>query len=116
MQPSTVLECALRCTTTRSPACASASSATWLACDAPLPRNQVRSAPQASAASRWASWNGVGSGGPTSMPGVSAGMSSASADAPMTSRSSGSAAAPPLWPGTYSRSGSSAAWALRASR
>ena len=100
----------------RSPAWASASSATWLACEAPLPRNQVRSAPQASAASRWASWNGVGSGGPTSMPGVSAGMSSASAFSPMASRSSGSAAAPPLWPGTYSRSGSSAAWALRASR
>ena len=59
------------------PACPSASSATWLPCEAPLTRNQVRRAPQASAASRWARSNGVGSR-PTSMPHVSAGMSSAS--------------------------------------
>ena len=64
---SIVLECALRWITTRSPACASVSSATWLPCDAPLIRNQVRRAPHASAASSCASRNGVGSS-PTSMP------------------------------------------------
>ena len=47
-------------------------------------RNQVRCAPQASAASACACWNGVGSG-PTSMPSISAGMSSASARSPIAS-------------------------------
>ena len=46
-----VLEWALRWTTTSRPRWASASSATWLPCEAPLTRNQVRLAPQASAAS-----------------------------------------------------------------
>ena len=72
--------------------------ATWLPCEAPLIRNHVRRAPHASAASSCAAWNGVGSG-PTSMPQVSAGTSSASARSPIASRSSGSAPGPPLWPG-----------------
>ena len=38
--PSTVLECTFRCTTTRSPRCASARQAAWLPCEAPLIRNQ----------------------------------------------------------------------------
>ena len=64
---SIVLEWALRWTTTSRPRWASVSSATWLPCDAPLTRNHARRAPHASAARRWASSNGVGSG-PTSMP------------------------------------------------
>ena len=74
---SIVLECALRWTTASRPMCASVSIATWLPCEAPLTRNQLRRAPQAAAASACACWNGVGSG-PWSIPGVSAGMSSAS--------------------------------------
>ena len=64
---STALEWALRCTTTSSPWWASASPAERLPCEAPLTRNHARWAPQASAASRCACSNGVGSG-PMSMP------------------------------------------------
>ena len=46
----------------------------WLPPEAPFSRNQLRFAPQASAASRWARWNGVGSG-PTSIPSIPAGTS-----------------------------------------
>ena len=65
---SMVLEWALRWTTTSPPACASVSSATWLPCDAPLIRNQLRAGrPTPAAASACACSNGVGSG-PVSMP------------------------------------------------
>ena len=57
---SIVLECALRCTTIRSPRWASARPAARLPCEAPLIRNHARLAPHASAASRCASSNGVG--------------------------------------------------------
>ena len=115
ISPSIVLEWTLRCTTTCSPPCASARQAAWLPCEAPLIRNQVRSAPHACAASSCARWNGVGSG-PASMPSVSAGMSSSSARSPNASASTGSAAAPPLWPGTWKRPGERAAYARSASR
>ena len=64
---SMVLECALRWVTTLVPWCPSASSATWLPCDAPFTSHQVRLAPHASAASCCAATNGVGSS-PTSTP------------------------------------------------
>ena len=64
---SIVLECALRWVTTRCPLWPSASSATWLPCEAPFTSHQVRLAPQASAASPCAATKGVGSS-PTSMP------------------------------------------------
>ena len=53
-------------------------------------RNQLRRAPQASAASCCASSNGVG-WGPTSIPSISAGRSSASACSPIASASRGAA-------------------------
>ena len=56
-----VLEWALRWVTTSLPRWASASRATWLPCEAPLTRNQVRLAPHASAARRWDSKKGTGS-------------------------------------------------------
>ena len=84
IRPSIVLECTLRCTTTLVPDCASARQAAWLPCEAPLIRNQLRAAPQASAASSWACWKGVGSG-PASMPSVSAGMSRLRARSPNAS-------------------------------
>ena len=112
---SIVLECALRCTTTSPPRCASASPAARLPCEAPLIRNQARLAPHASAASRWACSNGVGSA-PTSMPWVSAGMSRLRARSPIASSSSGSAPGPPLCPGTCSRAGSRAAYSRSACR
>ena len=87
-RPSIVLEWTLRCTTTCSPACASARHATWLPCEAPLMRNHVRRAPHASAASCCARWNGVGSA-PASMPSISAGMSSSSARSPKASTIAG---------------------------
>ena len=76
------LECTFRCTTTRSRCGASARQAAWLPLEPPLTRNQLRFAPHASAASRWASWNGAFGSGPTSIPGISAGMSSWSARSP----------------------------------
>ena len=57
-----VEEWTLRCTTTRSPRWASARQIAWLPPEPPLTRNQLRRAPQASAASRWASWNGASAG------------------------------------------------------
>ncbi len=56
----------------------------WLPPDAPLSRNQLRRAPQASAARRCARWNGVGSG-PTSMPSIPAGTSWSTAASPRAS-------------------------------
>ncbi len=112
---SIALECALRCTTTRSPLCASARPAARLPCEAPLTRNHARCAPHAPAASRCACSNGVGSG-PMSTPYVSAGMSRLSARSPIASSSSGSAPGPPLWPGTCRRAGSRSAYARSASR
>ena len=53
---------------------------------------------------------------PTSMPHISAGMSSASARSPIASTRRGSAPAPPLWPGTCSRAGSRSAKSRSASR
>ena len=64
----------MRWTTISSPMWASAIRSAWLPCEAPLIRNQVRVAPQASAASSCACWNGVGSG-PMSTPSVTEGMS-----------------------------------------
>ena len=64
---SIVLECAFRCVTTDCPLWASASRATWFPCEAPFTSHHVRRAPQASAARRSASANGVGSS-PTSIP------------------------------------------------
>ena len=112
---SIVLECPLRWSTTSSPRWASAIPAATLPCEAPLTRNQVRRAPQASAASCCARSNGVGVG-PMSMPHVSAGMSWASASRPITRASPGSAPGPPLWPGMCSRAGCRAAYAAIASR
>ena len=58
----------------------------WLPPDAPLTRNQLRFAPQASAASRCARWKGVSSGsGPMSRSSVPAGKSSLSAFSPSAS-------------------------------
>ena len=57
--PSIVLAWTVRCTTTRSPRCAMARQAATLPCEAPLVRNHVRRAPQASAASRRASSYGA---------------------------------------------------------
>ena len=58
----------------------------WLPPEAPLTRNQLRFAPQASAASRCACWNGVSSGsGPMSTSSVPAGKSSFSAFSPIAS-------------------------------
>ena len=63
-----------------SPRWARAMQTAWLPPEAPLTRNQMRCAPQASAASRCARWNGVSSGsGPMSTPSIPAGRSSASA-------------------------------------
>ncbi len=75
------LEWTFRCTTTRRPAWRTARQPAWFPCEAPLIRNQLRRAPQASAASSWARWNGVGSG-PMSMPSISEGMSCSKAPAP----------------------------------
>ena len=75
--PSMIEEWTLRWTTTRSPVCASARQIAWLPPEPPLTRNQLRFAPQASAASRWACWNGASAGsGATSIPSTPAGMSS----------------------------------------
>ena len=71
-------EWTLRWTTTPRPTWRSARQAAWLPCEAPLTRNQLRRAPHASAASRWACWNGL-SRGPTSMPSIPAGMSRSNA-------------------------------------
>ncbi len=100
-------EWTLRWTTTRLPEWASARQVVWLPCEAPFIRNQVRCAPQASAASSWACWKGVGSG-PMSTPSVTEGMSLRSPVSPTSSRIAGSAPAPPLCPGTWKRPGSSA--------
>ena len=76
-RPSMTDEWTLRWTTTRSPRCASARQIAWLPPEAPLTRNQLRRAPQASAASRCACWNGCRAGsGPMSMPSMPAGKSS----------------------------------------
>ena len=106
-RPSITEEWTLRWTTTRSPTWASARQVVWLPCEAPLTRNQVRRAPQASAASSCACWNGVGSG-PMSTPSVIEGMSLRRPTSPTSSRIAGSAPAPPLWPGTWKRPGSRA--------
>ncbi len=67
--PSITEEWTLRCTIAASPRWARAMQIAWLPPEAPLTRNQLRRAPQASAASCWARWNGVASGsGPMSMP------------------------------------------------
>ena len=59
-----------------------ARQAATLPCDAPLVRNQVRRAPQASAASRRAtSYGGAAAPTPASMPSIRVGTSSASAAA-----------------------------------
>ena len=58
--PSIVEEWTFRCTTTRDPEWRSVTQAAWFPCDAPLIRNQLRRAPQASAASCCASSKGVG--------------------------------------------------------
>ncbi len=85
--------------------------------DAPLTRNQLRFAPQASAASRWARWKGVLRGsGPTSTSSVPDGKSSLSAFSPSASMRPLSAPAPPLWPGMWNRPTSRAASATSASR
>ncbi len=102
--PSITEEWTLRWTTTRLPPWASAMQVAWLPCEAPLTRNQVRCAPQASAASSCARWKGVGSG-PMSTPSVTEGMSLRSPTSPTSSRIAGSAPAPPLWPGTWKRPG-----------
>ena len=104
--PSITEEWTLRWTTTRLPPWASAIIVAWLPCEAPLIRNQVRPAPQASAASSCACWNGVGSG-PMSTPSVTEGMSLRSPTSPTSSTIAGSAPRPPLWPGTWKRPGSS---------
>ena len=57
-----VEEWTLRCTTTRSPRWARARQIAWLPPEPPLTRNQLRRAPQASAASRCASANGISAG------------------------------------------------------
>ena len=75
----------------------------WLPPEAPFSRNQLRFAPQASAASCCARWNGVGSG-PTSIPSIPPGTSCRIAASPSASVSSGSAAVP-LCPGMCSRAG-----------
>ena len=100
--PSTTLACELRWTTTCAPSGASASASAWLPWLAPLVRNHERAAPCASAASASARWYGVGEG-PRSIPWMSAGTSTISADSPIALRSPGSAPAPPLWPGTWKR-------------
>ena len=97
--PSMIDEWTLRCTTIWSPMWASAIEVAWLPCEAPLIRNQLRFAPQASAARSWACWNGVGSG-PMSTPSVTEGTSLISPVIPTSSTIEGSAASPPLWPGT----------------
>ena len=81
----------------RRPEWRSARQAAWFPCDAPLIRNQLRFAPQASAASRWACWNGES--GPMSIPSMPAGMSWSNAFEPSVSTSSGSRPAPPCGPG-----------------
>ena len=100
--PSITEEWTLRWTTTRLPMWARARQVLWLPCEAPLTRNQLRAAPQASAASSCACSNGVGSG-PTSTPSVTEGTSLRSPVSPTSSRIAGSAASPPLWPGTWKR-------------
>ena len=100
--PSITEEWTFRCTTTWSPMWPSAIEVAWLPCEAPLIRNQVRRAPQASAASSWACWKGVGSG-PMSTPSVTEGMSLISPVIPTSSTIEGSAPIPPLCPGTWKR-------------
>jgi hypothetical protein len=112
--PSITEEWTLRCTTTRSPMWASAIEVAWLPCEAPLTRNQERRAPQASAASSCACWNGVGSG-PMSTPSVTEGMSLIRPVIPTSVTIPGSAAIPPLCPGTWKRPGSRAAYSSSAS-
>ena len=112
--PSITEEWTLRCTTTSSPMWPSAIEVAWLPCEAPLIRNQVRRAPQASAASSCACWNGVGSG-PMSTPSVTEGTSLISPVIPTSSTIAGSAARPPLWPGTWKRPVSRAEYSSRAS-
>ena len=83
-----VEEWTLRCTTTRSPRWARARQIAWLPPEPPLTRNQLRRAPQASAASRCASCERrLRGSGPTSMPSMPAGRSSWSSRSPNTSRS-----------------------------
>ena len=89
----------MRCTTTVprsggparvvSGACAKVMQIAWLPPDAPFSRNQLRSAPHASAASSWARWNGVGSG-PRSIHSNPAGRSCRIAAGPSASFSAGS--------------------------
>ena len=105
--PSMIEEWTLRWTTTRPRwggpvaslpvAWARAMQIAWLPPEAPLTRNQLRCAPQASAASRWARWKGVGSG-PTSIPSMLGGTSWRIAASPSASIRPGSAPVP-LWPG-----------------
>ena len=59
---------------------------------------------------------GLGGSGPTSMPSIRAGMSSCERRLADASRSAGSAPGPPLWPGTWKRPGSRAAYSISASR
>ena len=112
--PSITEEWTLRCTTTRSPMWPSAIEVAWLPCEAPFIRNQVRLAPQASAASSCACWKGVGSG-PMSTPSVTEGMSLTSPVIPTRATIAGSAPIPPLWPGTWKRPGLRAEYSSRAS-
>ena len=98
--PSTIDACELRCATICAPSGASARHSAWLPWVAPLVRKNVRSAPNASAASRSARSYGVGDG-PRSIPWMSCGTSAASASTPIALRRPGSAPGPPLWPGTW---------------
>ena len=115
-RPSMIEEWTLRWTTTRPRwggpvaslpvAWARAMQIAWFPPDAPLTRNQLRWAPQASAARRCARWKGVGSG-PTSIPSMLGGTSWRIAASPRASISAGSAPVP-LWPGMWKRPGSRA--------
>ena len=116
-RPSITDEWTLRCTIADLPRWARAMQIAWLPPEAPLTRNQLRFAPQASAASRCACWNGVSSGsGPMSTSSMPAGKSSFRAFSPSASTRPWSAPAPPLWPGMWKRPISRDASSTSASR
>ena len=85
---------------------ASARQVAWLPCEAPLTRNQLRRAPHASAASRWACWNGGVAGRrrcPRSRPGC---RRSNAARAERVDERRVRSRARPCGPGTWKRPGS----------
>ena len=95
--PSMIDEWTLRWTTTRSPRWASARQIAWLPPEPPLTRNQLRRAPQASAASRCASWNGVVGGIGADVDALDPGRDvEPQRRSPIASRSAGSAPGPAL--------------------